>query len=458
VIFLGPSYALVNYKASAQRAINCYLSPVESGNERVRYTLESVPGLLARVSVTSTIRGMHVAKGRLFVVAGVTLYEIDSAWTATARGTLDSAVLPVSIEHGLTQLVIADGQTIYVFNLNSGVFTRVTDPDVFGLTSVAFLDNFFIFASRGQQFQISAINDATVIDGLAFASAESAPDDLVQLAVVGSELYLFGETSIEVWFYSANPDFPFDRNRSAAIDYGLVAPGSVAVLDEGAFFVGTDGTGPASIYEMRGYRLRRISTLAVEEVMNASPNLQDARAYAYTRNGHKFYALQIPGGTTWVYDLLSQTWHERADLDEVGQYKAHRVTHAVSAWGLNIVAGGTKVYTLEDDVYTYDGDEIVRERSSPHDTEPFLDRKFFGELVLNCKTGDAALGVEPLIGLSWSNDGGSTWGNELFRSAGKTGERLARLVWRRLGQSRQRVWRIRCSSNAPFAIIEADAR
>jgi hypothetical protein len=47
--------------------------------------------------------------------------------------------------------------------------------------------------------------------------------------------------------------------------------------------------------------------------------------------------------------------------------------------------------------------------------------------------------------LRWSNDGGLTWGNEHWRSIGADGETKARVIWRRMGAARDRVYEVRVS-------------
>jgi hypothetical protein len=60
-----------------------------------------------------------------------------------------------------------------------------------------------------------------------------------------------------------------------------------------------------------------------------------------------------------------------------------------------------------------------------------------------------------VVELSWSNNGGRTFGNKLARSYGPVGEFHPRLIWRRLGQARDRVWRVDFAGDAPFAIVHA---
>jgi hypothetical protein len=55
----------------------------------------------------------------------------------------------------------------------------------------------------------------------------------------------------------------------------------------------------------------------------------------------------------------------------------------------------------------------------------------------------------------WSNDRGKTWGPELVREIGLSGDYQARAIWYRLGRSRYRVYEISGSDPVPWAIVDA---
>ncbi|MCP4988361.1 MAG: YncE family protein [Colwellia sp.] len=61
---------------------------------------------------------------------------------------------------------------------------------------------------------------------------------------------------------------------------------------------------------------------------------------------------------------------------------------------------------------------------------------------------------EPQVTLSWSVDGGHTWSNEYAASLGKIGEYKKRLIWRRLGYSKDRVFRIAISSPVKKVLLD----
>jgi hypothetical protein len=460
--FVGPSYQLANRKASVQRAVNLYLVGLETPS-KAPFIMQSVPGLVLFATLGDEFRGAYDADSRCFAVFGATLYEFAANGTATNRGALLTNSGPVDFAWGLTQLVVVDGTNGYVFTLASNAFGKITSANWLGSNRVAYLDGFFIFVDPGtQEFYISAIDDATTLDALDFASAESAPDDLIAHLVDHRELWLFGQLTTEVWFNSGAADFPFSRNQGASIEVGCIATFSAQKIDNSVMWIGRDKNGSGLVYRARGYQPDRVSTIAVEEALQASTDLSSAVAYVYQQNGQTFYCINAPGLTaTWCYEIASGAWHERCDLDGAGQFKAHRATGHVFAFGKHLVGdAGGYFYQMSTTVYTFNGDPIKRTRISPNNALPFRQREFYAEgFTLDCTTGLAASGT-PLIDLSWSDDGGFRWGNPVQRSAGALGNYYTRVCWQNVNgpEARDRVWRVDFTENAPFSIINGDAR
>lgn len=456
--FVGPSYMLATRQASAQRAVNLYLMGMETPS-KASHILRKVPGLVMFSALGSVIRGCIEAAGRCFFVAGSTLYELSAAGVATNRGTLLTSTGNVGLAWGLTQLVIVDGANGYVMRLSTNVFEQITDTDWPGSDRVDYLGGFFIIkAPDTQQFYVTAIDDATSVDALDYASAESAPDNVVAHIVVNERLHLLGVTTTENWYLSGAADFPLAKAGGETIDVGCIAKWSVCKADAGLLWIGRDLNGSGLVYRTNGGPPQRISTVPVEEALQGSSDLSAATAYVYQDHGQTFYAINAPGLlSTWVYELSTNAWHERCDIDGLGLFIAHRATHHVFAHGLHLVGDALgNVYQMDRTAHTFDGDALVCERTSPNDVAPLRELKTHSQFVLDCQTGEAESGT-PVVALSWSNDGGASFGNPVERSAGAIGDRWQRLVWRKLGRARDRVWRVRFSDDAPFAIISGDS-
>ena len=458
-LFVGPSYALAARKASAQRCVNMYLVPMETA-AKSQFILQSVPGLVYVGNLGGAVRGVFVAGRRMFAVVGGSLMELYANGTHAVRGALASASGEVGMAYGTTQLVVVDGANGYVLTLASNAFAGISDPDWPGADEVAYLDGFFILTRQdSQQAYVTAIDNAAAIDALDFASAESNPDNIMATVVSHREVVYLGERTIERWFNAGGADYPFARDAAATAEIGCLAPDSVAMLDNAIFWIGRDVNGSGIVFRDVDRQPARVSTIAVEEALQSSSDLAAAVSYVYQMHGQSFYCINAPGLTaTWCYEVATGAWHERCDLDGFGQFKAHRVTHMAYLDGAQYAFDALgNWYTVSAGSYTFDGDTIKRTRISPNDVAPLLERRFYSRFALDCTAGESAQGDEPVVELSWSDNGGYTWGDPVSMPYGPVGEYHPRIVWRRLGSARDRVWRVDFDGNAPFAIIAGES-
>lgn len=453
--FIGGSYELRARKADVQRSINLFPVMVESGDGSVPAYLKSIPGLVDFADLTDEIRGSTLAAGRLFTVAGDTLYEVASDGTGTSRGTLTSSTGAVDIRHNLDQVIITDGEGGYVFALDTDSFTQITDPAFYGSVRFAILDGYTIFSEPDtRKFYWTAIDDALTFDALDFASAEGSTDNIVAPFVDHGQLFLFKQYNIEIWDNAGGADSPFVRNNGARIETGCAAAFSIAKLDNTVYWLGQDERGSGMVWKMNGYTPVRISNHAIEEQLQGI-DFSEARAYAYQQDGHSFYCLNVPGlETTLCYDVETGKWHDRAEFVD-NEFMPHRGTCHVSAFGKNLIgADDGKIYEYDPNIYTNAGDVLVRDRISPHQVIPSRDKQFFSLFQLDCTVGEGS-GLPPQVMMRYSNDGGAAFSNWRLAGLGATGQRRNRVRFFRCGSAYDRVYHVRFTDNAPFAIYGA---
>jgi hypothetical protein len=65
------------------------------------------------------------------------------------------------------------------------------------------------------------------------------------------------------------------------------------------------------------------------------------------------------------------------------------------------------------------------------------------------------VGRSPQVYLRWSDDGGHNWSNYYALPFGNAGSFQTRVIWRRLGRSRNRVYEVSCTDPVPFRIVDA---
>ena len=360
---LGGSYVARSINAADNRMVNLFPEavPEGSGGKEAGFLLRC-PGLRLLATVgDGPIRGLWVTNGVAYVVSGSEFYSLNTSWVATLIGSVSGSG-PVSMADNGTQIFIACNPDSYIYNTSTAVFAQITDTDFPGAGSVGYLDGYFVFNEPdSQKFWVTSLLDGTSIDPLDFASAEGYPDNVIALIVDHREIFLFGTTSVEVWYDAGTPDFPLARIQGAFMEVGCEAAYSVAKLDNSVFWLGSDARGRGIVYRANGYTPARISTNAVEYAIQSYGNITDAIAFTYQQDGHPFYVLIFPSAeATWVYDVSTQLWHERAGFEN-GQFTRHR-SNCQTSFNDEIVVGDYedgRVYAFDLDVYA-DDDQIQK--------------------------------------------------------------------------------------------------
>ena len=464
---LGSAYVARSVNAADNRMVNLYPEIVPEGGKEAAF-LQRAPGLRLLATVgTGPIRGLNSFDGNLYVVSGESLYKVDSTYVVTLLGTVSGSSAPVSMANNGTQLFVACNGPSFVYNSSTLAFGAITDPDFPGALTVSYLDGYFVFIEpSSQRVWVTALNDPTSIDPLDFASAEGDPDGLISSIVDHSQVWLFGTTSVEVWYNSGNADFPLQRIEGAFNEIGCAATFSVAKLDNSLFWLGQDARGQGIIYRANGYTGQRISTHAVEWQIQQYADMSDAVAYTYQQDGHSFYVLNFPSANaTWVYDVSTQAWHERAGWIN-GQFVRHR-GNCQTFFNQTITVGDYQngnIYAFDMEVYA-DYDRVqkwLRTWRALPTGQNNLKRTVQHTLQLDCETGVGLVsgqGSDPQVMLRWSDDAGHTWSNEHWSGMGAIGQYGRRVFWRRLGMTvklRDRVYEASGTDPVKLTIVGAE--
>ena len=492
---LGSSYVARSVNAADNRCVNLFPEVIPEGGKEAGF-LSRAPGLRLLTTVgTGPIRGLWTFNGVAYVVSGTELYKLTSAYVSTLIGTV-SGTGPVSMADNGTQLFVACGGPSYIYNSSTNVFAQITDEAFPGALTVGYIDGYFVFIQPdSQKLWVTSLLDGTTVDPLDFASAEGSPDGLVSMIVDHREVWLYGTNSVEVWYDAGLADFPLQRIQGAFNEIGCAATYSVAKLDNGLFWLGADARGQGIVYRANGYTGVRISTHAIEYAIAQYGNISDAVAYTYQQEGHSFYVLTFPSANaTWVYDVATQAWHERAGWEN-NQFVRHR-SNCQMAFNSEIVVGdfeNSNIYAFDMDLYADNGSiqKWLRSWRALATGQNTLKRTSQHALQLDCEAGllfevaqnlenlttesglflitedDLSLTVEtgilipgtPEVMLRWSDDAGHTWSNENWRSMGTVGQYGHRTIWRRLGMTlklRDRVYEVSGTDPVKIAIMGAE--
>lgn len=474
--FVGPAYAAASRTQDDQELINWY--PETDGTkfsgspstgqpaQRGVIALYPTPGLLTKFELTGEVRGFRVLPGAttLLVVAGNTLYSVDTGYVSVAVGTLASSSGPVYITDNGVAAYITDGVSRYYYIWGTNTFAQIADGAFGGGNVCGVVDN-FIFYNRPNTNQFGCTNVGDVVSNpLNLGSKIGGPDNIVSMIADKRQLILLGEVTSEKWIDVGTFPFPFAIIPGTSLQHGLQAQNSIARLGEGIAYLALDDRGQATVV-VWGASLpspSRISTFAVESAIQGYAVTSDAIGFTYSQAGHEFYVLTFPtADVTWCYDLATQLWHKRAWRDpSTGILHRHRSNCCV-VFGNEILVGdfeNGKVYSLSQSTYTDDEDPLPCIRRAPHLTTD-LRRQYFSDLQIQFQPGvglQSGQGSDPECILRWSNDGGFTFGNDHILKLGKVGEYRKRAIKRRLGYARDRVFEIEMTDPVYRVVVSAN--
>lgn len=405
-------------------------------SEQATYTVATIGG-------SGAVTGLTLVSNGTYTVQPGT----PSPTTTSGNGTGLTLTLTFGTGTGGTgSYVVSASQSVSsttLYALNFSVMPS-NDGPFQGADVVDIVDNYFVYNRPNTQQWGSSNILSPISSALAFSSKDGAPDDLVSLIVDHREVYLLGENSSEVWVDSGLFPFAFQRIPGTSTQHGIAAKFSVARLGNSFAYVSRNIRGQAQIMMMNGYIPTRISTHAVEQTL-LDKYIDDARAWTYQLEGHEVYVVSFPTiDLTWAFDISTNMWHKWLWIDNQNVFHRHRGNCHASFQGLNLVGDweNGNIYQLDPKNYTDNGGEIRRIRRAPHIISDYQ-RQYFAELQIHFQPGvGLPNGSAPQAMLRWSDDGGSTWSNEHWCSIGVQGAYKNRAIWRRLGQSRDRIFEV----------------
>jgi hypothetical protein len=446
--------------ANAQRCINLY-PELNTKDAEVPYTHYCTPGLVPLAQgIIAEVRQLYTASnGLLFAVIGNLVYYIPDNFNLQVLGAINTQSGLVSMYDDTYDLIILDGSpTGWMVNLTTLVFSNFAPTNFNGGNQVRYLDTFLVSSTQGGDMQSSdsiVTPSLPTYNALGIATISGDADQLQIIEVVHKEIWAYGRRTTEIWSNVGAFPFPFQPIPGVFIQHGIAALRSLAKWGLNIFFLSQDNNGEALVMMGTAYKADIISTPAIADAIGSYETISDAIGFCYQQGTHIFYLLTFPtADKTWVYDLSTQLWHERAYLDENGALRRHRANCVAVAYGRTICGdwqNGT-IYSWDLQSYTDAGQPIVRLRSFPHLVSN-LDRISYKQFMADIEVGtDIDPASDPTVTLRWSDDRGVSFGNGIQQTLGKSGQYKTIPSWNRLGFARDRVFELSWTAAAATAL------
>ncbi len=376
----------------------------------------------------------------------VYIFSSSDVWSVNSDGTVvaiaDDQKPPLSnyvIDTDGTQIVAAGGDEKKVYTVAGGL-VDITDVDLLDAYSTAHLNSRFYFDQPSSQFSASALNDATSVETLDTATAESLDSIILRSLCVDQLLYHFGKTGIDIWYGSGVGRPPVDR-QDVIDEIGIIGRRALAVLDNVIYFVDNK----RRLFRMMGtsYELLPLSA-EVYTQWSKYRIADDCSVSTLVIEGETMVQIAFPSeGKTWVYHVPTGKAVERELLGTAYPSYAY-----VQAFGKNIALGRGPVYELDSDIYQDRGLDVKRVAHTS-----LITSERFGapgrHLILNGlyltveASGAGSLNVEI------ARDGGAF---ETARSISVTSG-VNRYQLRQFGRFREAIFRLTTSSNIKLDFV-----
>ena len=425
--------------------LNLFARKPESEYAKYAATMLSTPGtdLYIKLPGEGGVHGVMRFGDRLAVQTSDGLYMV--AADGQSHETLLAAFGEKSdmATDGRSIAFIRDG-VAYLWDVDNGVRATAIQGEEAGdgaYITVEYLNGFYVWTAPEVMHAMTAGN-LQWRDG-DFAVAARYSDNMVAARRFHSQLWVFGETTIEAWQGNTGDGFPFIPANDIVFPVGCTAPDTIRHFQNAIFWLGADAQVRMATSTSD---IQVVGNAAVSEAVRNS-DLSRARAYTYTEDGGSHYVLCLTE-STWAYEMVAGVWHRRAFAD-TGR---HHASCSVMEGGRILAGHATRPLLMRmgrgigQDI---DNTAIIREVVTPvvEDNQNWFKVLQVGLDILRGKSN-----TELKVGVSCSEDGAITWNRETVHEFGERGEYGQRVTFHRMGRSRGRHFRFRIYGGGAAAL------
>lgn len=471
---LGGSCRLPQSQFCDKRTVNMYDALYEFG-KKIGY-VGRFSGIKRKVTsmIGSVGRQSFEFQDKLYVVISQRVYQIDTSFTPTLIGTLNTSVGYVGIDANqkepTPQIIFVDGVDGWIWDGDS--FDEITDTDFPGQPiDVAYCaGRFFVASAASNYVGLSDLND-----GFAYQSAnriylqndnDTSCNGVISL---NGKVTVFGTESMQIFNNVGGQSPPFRTDTTFQPNTGLASTASVAINqvvdpngNPSSFFLGATKKGFFPVMKMTGLSLQKISPKWVDALINNLTNPADCIGDIYTEGGCVFYQLSFnTDNKTLVYnDTIgdpNKAWSEKEMLNKdryIGQCYAYFngvqcMLSCINGW----------LYDISSDYLDNDGEPIRwLIKTAPFTASTFNEVECV-EMRLDVTKGIGTANPPdnlPTVRLRTSTNSGITYGNTIEQPLAQIGDYSYYTQFEQVAgmyNARSIVFEIECTSTVDYNIF-----
>lgn len=233
---------------------------------------------------------------------------------------------------GVEYLVTARGGRMSAMNTVTNAMTFISTSAISGSPSTVVrplsMDGYLIAQTKtGNRFYFSEVDDPFTWSPVDFVEATSVADDIVGMETHQGRIYVFGSSSIEVFFNDGVS--PFRRVDNGTINIGCLQGSSIKAMKEGIYFL--DSNRKISLINDQGITVISDDISHIIEGIQGTGlpydnyfGFEDIRIHEFYNDSKKMIMVTLPNtqlapppyydyiqkGLTLVYDTSNKMWYE----------------------------------------------------------------------------------------------------------------------------------------------------
>jgi len=367
------------------------------------------------------------------------------------------------IENGSVGTFADYGATLYfaakskINSTTGSTATELSDADApTNVTHLALIDTYLIAANNDSSFEWADADDPTTWQALSYAEAVAMEDDVLAVKSAWDEVYLIGSQTMEVWYLSGQTGV-FARRPSSTVFRGTIAKytplfcdNALWYLDDTRRLVRIEGRSPKVMSEPFDREIQKLDVVS------------DARLNLCEWEGKNWLILNFPTeGRTFVIDYRTGlymgewTWWNLA-LAQHERWIGNCVCYS-DEWNKYLIGSRkeSKIYTMNADTYTDNGDMIKFEKKTGHVSYQTIKDKRSYRYTYRIKRGFGGTSTPYMIEKHRDN-GKQEWSTERMIDLGLEGDYESVRKLHGMGHYRTRQTHFSVTDNCPVLMVETE--